>query len=227
MNDEIELPPGQHEIEAFPRFGLTPYAKRFRKEFDPLALRISGDVQNEIVLKSPDLNALPRIHQKSDFHCVTTWTKRGLHWSGFRFSDFCQQIIEQKAKPFEDVKMVVFRCQDGYRASLPLADLMTGDILLADKLEDAPLSSVHGAPLRLITPAHYGYKSAKHLKAIEFWRDAHKFCGPALRFMIHPRGRVSHEERGIGVPGWLLRFLYRPLIKPTIRQFERAVQKLK
>ena len=36
--------------------------------------------------------------------------------------------------------------------------------------------------------------------------------------------RVALEERGRGVPGWLLRILYRPLVKLTIRQFERAIQ---
>jgi DMSO/TMAO reductase YedYZ molybdopterin-dependent catalytic subunit len=33
------------------------------------------------------------------------------------------------------------------------------------------LTVAHGAPLRLVAPAHYGYKSAKHLSRIEFWRD--------------------------------------------------------
>ena len=162
-----------------------------------------------------------------DFHCVTTWTKKGLRWSGFRFSDFYQRIVQPKAQPSEDAKLIIFRSQDGYRASLPLSDLLAEDVLLADILDDMPLSAVHGAPLRLVAPAHYGYKSAKHLKAIELWRDENKFRGPTLRFMVHPRARVALEERGIGIPGWLLRVLYRPLVKPTIRQFERAMQEQK
>lgn len=222
MPPQKPLPPGQREIDKFPRFGLSPYARRFKTEFDPLSLVISGDVQDNLTITATELTALPRIRQQSDFHCVTTWTKRGLHWSGFRFRDFFQQIVQPQAMPAKDVKLVIFRSQDGYRASLPLADALAEDVLLADTLDNMPLTATHGAPLRLIAPAHYGYKNAKHIKAIEFWEDDSKFRGPALGFMIHPRGRVAFEERGTGVPGWLLRYLYRPLIKPTIRQFERA-----
>ena len=42
--------------------------------------------------------------------------------------------------------------------------------------------------------------------------------------MDHPRARVAHEERGRGVPGWLLRHLYyRPPVGPTIRTFQAAL----
>ena len=39
--------------------------------------------------------------------------------------------------------------------------------------------------------------------------------------MVHPRARVALEERGQWVPGWLLRYLYRPLIGTTVARFER------
>jgi hypothetical protein len=40
--------------------------------------------------------------------------------------------------------------------------------------------------------------------------------------MSHPRARVADEERGQWLPGWLLRYLYRPLVRPTIARFERV-----
>ena len=43
----------------------------------------------------------------------------------------------------------------------------------------------------------------------------------AVRLSDHPRARVAQEERGRGVPGWLLRFIYRPFINSTIRDFEK------
>ena len=42
---------------------------------------------------------------------------------------------------------------------------------MADHLDGQLLPIEHGAPLRLIAPAHYGYKSVKHLHRIEFWRS--------------------------------------------------------
>ena len=89
-----------------------------------------------------------------------------------------------------------------------------------------PLPVAHGAPLRLVAPAHYGHKSAKHLCAIEFWRDDRHFRSPStFRFMTHPRARVAFEERGTGVPGWLLRYLYRPMVRPGIWLFQRALKR--
>lgn len=224
MTPQNTLPPGQRAIDHFPRFGLLKYARRFKTEFDPLALLVSGDVRNAITLTAKDLNSLPRIQQASDFHCVTTWSRHGLLWGGVRFSDFYRLIVQPKVQPSDEAQWVIFRSQDGFRASLPLADLLSDDVLLADSLGGLALPAEHGAPLRLVAPAHYGYKNAKHLKAIEFWRDESKFRPPAFRFMNHPRARVAFEERGRGVPGWLLRFLYRPLVKPTMRLFERTMR---
>ncbi len=100
-------------------------------------------------------------------------------------------------------------------------------MLLADRLDGEPLPIEHGAPLRLVAPAHYGYKSVKHLDRIELWRSDASYRPFGWRFMVHPRARVAYEERGRWVPGWLLRRLYRPLIRPTAARFERAMQQLR
>lgn len=221
----MRLPPGQYELNHFPRFGLPRFANRFPKETRQIFLEIKGDVGEPITI-SDELLKLPRFDQTSDFHCVTTWTRRSLKWSGFRFSDFYERIVVPAARPPQDASFVVLRGQDGYGASLPLADLLADSVLLADRLNSEPLSVEHGAPLRLVAPAHYGYKSAKHLCAIEFWHDdQHYRSASPFRCMTHPRGRVAFEERGTGVPGWLLRYLYRPMARPGIWLFQRALKR--
>lgn len=175
------------------------------------------------VALSDELRALPRVDQTSDFHCVTTWSHRSLSWSGVLFADFYEKIVVPRALPRPDATFMVLRCQDGYAVSLPFADLLAADVLFANTLNGEPLTIEHGAPLRLVAPAHYGYKNAKHLRAVEFWRDDRQYRSAAFRFMDHPRARVALEERGAGVPGWLLRYLYRPLVRPTIRQFRRVL----
>ena len=222
MTDPTALPPGQYELDEFPRFGLGQFANRFPTDTGRVCLNITGDV-GESVAVSHELCHLPRADQTSDFHCVTTWTRRSLRWSGFRFADFYRQIVVPRARPDQDTPFVIIRCQDGYAPSLPLADLLGGTVLLADSLNGEPLSIEHGAPLRLVAPAHYGYKNAKHVCGVEFWRDDRRYRPAAFRFMDHPRARVALEERGRGVPGWLLRYLYRPLVRPTIRRFRRAL----
>ncbi len=219
----MRLPPGQRYRNDFPRFGLPRYAHRFPKEANILRLEITGDVEVPTTLEEAEIRALPQIEQVADFHCVTTWTHRDARWSGYRFADVFNQLVAPRTRPESEITLVVFRCQDGYRTSLPLADLMQPDVLLADALAGEPLSIAHGAPVRLVTPAHYAYKSPKHLRGIEFWRDDRNYRSPGLKFMDHPRARVAFEERGRGAPGWLYRMLYRPLIGPTVRRFRRAL----
>lgn len=222
MTQPPELPPGQRAIERFPRFGLNQFADRFPREPRRIELSVNGDVETEIVVSGEELADLPRIERTSDFHCVTTWTKTSLLWSGVRFADFFERIVRPRANPAPESTFVILRGQDGARSSLPLEDLLAPGVLLADTLDGEPLSIEHGAPLRLVAPDHYGYKNVKHLSAIGFWRDDRNFRPSAFRFMDHPRARVALEERGRGVPGMLLRYLYRPLVGPTIRRFARA-----
>lgn len=216
------LPTGQQARPDFPRFGLTQFASRFPRETRVIRLRISGDVIDGAVLDDP-FAGLTRIEQLSDFHCVTTWSHLGLRWGGVRFADFFAQRIRPMLTVAGDELTVVLRGQDGYRTTLPLADLLAADVLLADRLDGQPLSVEHGAPLRLVAPAHYGYKSAKHLAQIGFHRGEPRVKPAAFAFMDHPRARVALEERGRGLPGWLLRRAYRLLIPATARRFARAM----
>ena len=220
------LPPGQRDIGAFPRFGITRFAQRFPAEPACIALTIGGNVAGNVahqVVWRGVLDGLTRVEQVSDFHCVTTWSHRGLRWGGVRFAEFYQRVVLKEARPLPGATLVALRGQDGACTALPLEDLLAPDVLLADTLDGQPLTIAHGAPLRLIAPAHYGYKSVKHLSRIEFAHPAAGYRVSAYAFMDHPRARVAQEERGRGAPGWLLRHLYRPLISVTVARFARAL----
>jgi DMSO/TMAO reductase YedYZ molybdopterin-dependent catalytic subunit len=221
ITNATRLPPGQHLLDHFPRFGKPEFAGRLPRDPRPLELAIGGEVEQPITV-SGELGQLPRREQTSDFHCVTTWSVQGVRWGGYRFSDFFRQIVLPRARPRADIRWVRFRCQDGYDSSLPLEDLLADSVLLADTLEGQALGIEHGAPLRLVAPAHYGYKNPKHLSAIELWRTERPPGDLAERLMIHPRARVALEERSPGLPGWLLRYLYRPTIQPIIRSIRAA-----
>lgn len=218
------LPRGQHLARGFFRFGLPTFAWRFPRNPERIAVKIHGDVAQSLDLRD-ELQTLPRVEQTSDFHCVTSWSCRQLHWSGYRFADFYQHIVVPRVQPQAEARLVVLRGEDGYAATLPLDDLLKQDVLLADQLDGAPLGIAHGAPLRLVAPAHYGYKNVKHLQTIEFWRDARhfRFARPWPSLMHHPRARVALEERGVGVPPTLLRWIYLPIV-PITRCLFRIAQ---
>ncbi len=217
-----ELPPGQSAREDFPRFGLLQYAYRFPGATGRVRLHISGEALDTEELDDP-LAGLPRVAQISDFHCVTTWSHRALRWTGVRFADFYDRRVTPRLAPGSRVKTVVLRGQDGYRTTLPLEDLLAADVLLADSLDGKPLGIEHGAPLRVVAPAHYGYKSVKHVSRMEFRAGMPKVKPAALAFMDHPRARVEFEERGRWLPAWLLRRVYRLLIGPIVSHFARAM----
>ena len=218
MSDPAPLPPGQKVISQFPRYGLLQFAHRMPRKIPSLKIRVDGDVQQSIVVTDA-FDGLRRVEEVSDFHCVTTWSCRGLRWSGFRFQDFYHDVVVPNAIPVEDVKHVVFRSRDGYAVSLLLEDVLDESVLLADRLNGASLTIEHGAPMRLVAPRHYGYKNPKHIARIEFWKDDTHYTPIAFRFMDHPRARIALEERGRWIPGWILRYVYRPVIGFVIRRF--------
>lgn len=219
------LPKGQRERSTFVRFGLTPFAKRFPAITDRIAITVSGLMAQPIEIDAAALNTLERIEQTCDFHCVTTWSYRNLLWSGFAFKQVYDKLIAPKIIPNADVQLMIVKGQDGARTTLQLEDALAADVILADRLNGEPLGIDHGAPVRLVSPAQYGYKSVKYVHKIELCADDATFRPAAFRFMDHPRARVADEERGRVFPGWLLRYLYRPLIAPTVRLFERTLRR--
>jgi len=207
MNHKKCLPPGQKESAIFPRFGLPK-----------IRFSIGGDLKEFEI--SEELNLLPRTNQVSDFHCVATWSKLNLNWSGYRFNDFYTKLILPKVS--QEITFVVLKAQDGYKTSLPLTDLMQQNVLLANQLDNQPLTLEHGAPIRIVAPDHYGYKNLKHIKRIEFYAEKQIVKQGILRFMDHPRARVANEERASKGPGIIFRWLYKFGLNGTIKDFEKA-----
>jgi DMSO/TMAO reductase YedYZ molybdopterin-dependent catalytic subunit len=56
--------------------------------------------------------------------------------------------------------------QQQYERSLPIADALDGQVLLAYDMNGAPLPSQHGFPLRLVVPGWYGMTNVKWLERI-------------------------------------------------------------
>lgn len=216
LADGRALPPGQFAGKAFVRFGLGRFRNKRVAHEGPVALSLEGLVSEAGTVSAEQLGALERVRQVSDFHCVTTWSVANVAWEGVRFADFCRAI----ARPLPEAALVVFHGLDGYRCAMPLEDLMAHDVLLADRVDGAPLGLAHGGPQRLVAPAHYGYKNVKHLAAIEFRksRRGYSFPFPYPGLMDHPRGRVALEERAQFLPNWLIRPIYKLFVPRAVRK---------
>jgi DMSO/TMAO reductase YedYZ molybdopterin-dependent catalytic subunit len=219
LDNPKQLPPGQRKLDGFPRFGGP--AELPTVPASP-ALEITGAVREPLTLALSELSTLPRTDQTSDFHCVAGWSAIGLRWEGVRFTTFYRSIIEPRLPPATTVTHLVFCGLDGYRAIVAIEDALQDDVLLADRLDDEPLSLAHGAPLRLISPQQYGYLNAKHLCAIEIHTRAPAKPRASVLFRQHPRARVWHEERNGVLPTTLIRPIYRALIRPFMRRAARG-----
>ncbi|MDL1888412.1 hypothetical protein FBQ96_02305, partial [Nitrospirales bacterium NOB] len=62
---------------------------------------------------------------------------------------------------------VVFRAADGFSDSIRVERALTGDVLIAHRMNGVPLPQDHGFPARVIVPGHYGMKSVQWLTEIE------------------------------------------------------------
>lgn len=217
-----DLPPGQALLPRFPRFGLPWYAHRKPELTREMRIELVGPDGRRACLETADLDGLPVREQTSDFHCVTTWSQQGVHWSGVSFRVVYERLLGPKVDPTRTARFVRFRGMDGYADTLPLEDLLADNVMLALGLDGAPLPVEHGAPVRLVTPDHYGYKNVKHVTGIELRRTA----GIAWPLSLHhPRARVAREERFRGLPGTLIARVYRLMIKPNLWWFGRYEQR--
>jgi DMSO/TMAO reductase YedYZ molybdopterin-dependent catalytic subunit len=63
---------------------------------------------------------------------------------------------------------VIFEAAGDYTSSIPLAEALKGNVILAHGFYDRKLPQAHGAPLRALVPDRYFYKSVKWLKGIKF-----------------------------------------------------------
>ena len=83
-------------------------------------------------------------------------------WKGVRL----RHLLE-KVGPKPEVKVVVFRCADGYHTAIPLEEAMETDTLLAYEMNGVPLPTEHGFPIRLLNPGNYGTKNPKWIVNIQ------------------------------------------------------------
>jgi DMSO/TMAO reductase YedYZ molybdopterin-dependent catalytic subunit len=154
-----QLPPGQGDQRELPvlDLGIHPDVPQ-----DRFRLVVDGAVTRPLELRWEDLLALPQTDDVSDFHCVTGWSMLDLRWSGVRLA-----ALLALARPRDDASHVLVHGHDGYSANLPLEEALKDDVLVAHRLQGAPLPREHGGPARLVVPQLWAWKGAKWLSRVE------------------------------------------------------------
>jgi DMSO/TMAO reductase YedYZ molybdopterin-dependent catalytic subunit len=125
-------------------------------------LKISGLVERPLEMTIAELRAFPQVTQSSRLKCVQCWSARAT-WGGFRFQPFLDRV-----KPKKTARAIRIDCADKWYEYMSLQEVLSPRVLLTLDLDGKPLPGKHGAPLRLIDPSKYGYKSAKLITSLQF-----------------------------------------------------------
>ena len=112
--------------------------------------------------------ALPKSGYSTLFKCVEGWSET-IQYGGARFSDFVEAYHLGTKPDGSKYRYVGFETPDAeYYVSLDIESMMHPQTVLAYEMNDTPLDSKNGAPLRLIIPIKYGIKSIKRIGKIIF-----------------------------------------------------------
>jgi DMSO/TMAO reductase YedYZ molybdopterin-dependent catalytic subunit len=162
------LPPDQQATDRILRWGTDHpgiTSTNPQLHLETYTLTVDGEVDNPVKLSWNDFIQLPKTVSVSDFHCVEGWSVLCCKWEGVKIKD-----IEKLVKPRAVSRAITFDCADNYRTSLFREELAGDDVLLAYKLNDELLEEGLGAPVRLIVPSKYAYKSALWVVRLGFTR---------------------------------------------------------
>ncbi len=168
---------------------------------DVWQLEVTGFVNKPGTYNYDALQKLPSTSRAITLECIANGV--GSHlistavWQGVTLST----LLEQHGGPTSAAKYVAFDSVDGYTVSLPLAEVLEADALLAWRMNGEVLPQRHGFPLRVLVPGRYGEENPKWLTRIELtdhfvgglYSDQHWYNGPLhLTSRIdRPRGKVA------------------------------------
>jgi sulfoxide reductase catalytic subunit YedY len=147
----------------------------------PWPIEIKGLVEKPMMVDVTELvDAMPIEERVYRFRCVEAWAMI-VPWTGFSL----RKLIE-KVRPKAEAKFLRFETANRpnqmpgmhslptanypwpYFEGLRMDEAMHGLTLVATGIYGKPLPKQHGAPVRIIVPWKYGYKSIKSVVKIEF-----------------------------------------------------------
>jgi DMSO/TMAO reductase YedYZ molybdopterin-dependent catalytic subunit len=136
-------------------------------EFDYRKMAIKVDTRGlgrlAGTLHFADLEKLPRVSKTYLMQCGAPNPRGIVKWTGVRFSDFADML-----GLVPNVHYARFIASDRHYVDEPLTTLRHPQVMLVWMMNDQPLPSRHGAPLRLVVPFRYGNRSIKAITEILF-----------------------------------------------------------
>ncbi len=155
--------------------GTLPNSEAFNalvdRGFATYSLRVSGLVAKPREFSDAELKAFPKQEQITEHFCIQGWSAVA-EWGGVSMRRILD-IVE----PLPEARYVVFysfsegAAGGGYYDVHSIENMRHDLTLLAYEMNGAPVSVLHGAPLRLRCENELGFKMVKWIAAIEFVHD--------------------------------------------------------
>ncbi|XQW85730.1 protein-methionine-sulfoxide reductase catalytic subunit MsrP [Thalassotalea piscium] len=196
----------------------------------PWQLKLSGEVENPITLDYDDLTKMFTLEERIyRLRCVEAWSMV-IPWVGFQLSS-----LIAKAKPLSSAKFVAFETLEDpeqmpgqasrrlgggirypYVEGLRIDEAANPLTLMAVGLYGKTLPPQNGAPIRLVVPWKYGFKSIKSIVGIKFLKEKppttwNRLAASEYGFYANVNPEVDHprwsqaSERRITTGGLLAR----------------------
>lgn len=180
------LPPGQYDTGS----GWPVLTAEVTPKLDTSlwTFGIEGLVETPTTWTWDEIHTLPPSTYQGDIHCVTTWSKLAMQWSGVSID-----TLLDVARPLPSATHVLAFTHTGYTTNLPLADVTGGKAWVAWEADGEPLPRDHGGLARLLVPHLYFWKSAKWVAGLRVLE--HDEPGFWERNGYHDRGDPWLEQR--------------------------------
>jgi DMSO/TMAO reductase YedYZ molybdopterin-dependent catalytic subunit len=162
----MNLPPNQ-QLAAANKWPVVG-EKAPRPDSTPWSVSVRGLVARPRRWTLAELLVLPHVERVIDVHCVTRWSKPEMSFEGVPLT-----VLLAECGPLPEARFVSFvaRSERRHSTSLPLAEALRLDVLVAFSAGGCPLEEIHGGPVRTVVPGRYFYKSLKWLETVELLAD--------------------------------------------------------
>ena len=177
---------------------------------EPWSVQIDGLVERPGEYDFKDILSEMTIEERIyRFRCVEAWSMV-VPWNGFELADLLNMAGVQEGAKYvafetayrpDEMPGVSFPILDWpYREGLRLDEAMHPLTIMATGIYDRPIPNQNGAPLRLVVPWKYGFKSIKSIVRITLTEDE----PPTSWNMSNPReyGFYSNVNPNVHHPRW-------------------------
>jgi sulfoxide reductase catalytic subunit YedY len=177
----------------------------------PWQVEVAGNVAHPMTFDVDDLvRMMPLEERLYRFRCVEAWSM-AVPWTGFPFKALIDRVEPtsrakyvrfvtfnrpKQAPGFEEYSWYPWPYHEGLRMDEAMNELT----LVVTGIYGHELPKQHGAPIRLITPWKYGYKSIKSIVRIEFVEEK----PPTFWNSVAPKeyGFLSNVNPDVPHPRW-------------------------